>query len=705
MAGLNAEEAVGSIGDVLNLAGAGALSLEQSASYLTGAVKGFNDEMANSAYYADLMAKGATMANTDVDALGAALSGAAASANAYGQSAESTTLALLRLAEQNVTGSEAATAMNRAMADLYTPTDQAATALEELGIKTFEANGDARDFNVVVDDLNARLAEMSQEERLAYESTIFTTFGMKAFQKMTVSTTEKVEQFSAGLREASGSAMQQYATQTDNLEGKMAILNSALEALGIQIYDIFSETLKGSVGEGTEAIERLQEAVAEGELGESLEHLSESFSDLVETVIEIGEEALPVLVDGLALFIDYLPAIIGGIAGVKVAQIGYEAATIASTIATEGFNAVLMANPIGLIIGAVGALAGALIGLSTTFEGAGTAAELAEQDLQGYADTVGKAMDSMKESVEGANTSLKDISNSSGYIDSLKNELATLQDVAAKQGLNAEQKKRAVDIVKILNKELSGLNIIINEETGVVEGSTEEWLGNIEAREKAAKSSMALEKVKELTDEMADADYNLYLQEQELARITADKTAAEEELTRLLADRTLEENELGMALQDVYMKQDALNQEEEKVKADQIEYNKVIEESQAAIDSLTEYIGEEADAQSEAAVKTQTNTEAMSEQEKAAAELASAIEKETEKLADNLAQQATSFDSVIEASKQSKDEILKNLEENQQAVTEWAENIQTLMARGINDGILQELANMGPARRICAGVS
>ena len=104
MAGLSEEETLSSVADVLNLAAAGSLDMANAASYVTGAVKGFNDEFTNTQYYTDLMAKGATLAATDVDSLGAALSRSSSTAASFNQSAEDTTVALLRLAEQNVTG-------------------------------------------------------------------------------------------------------------------------------------------------------------------------------------------------------------------------------------------------------------------------------------------------------------------------------------------------------------------------------------------------------------------------------------------------------------------------------------------------------------------------------------------------------------------------------------------------------------------------
>lgn len=159
--GLTAEEQTAAIGSVFDLAAAGSLDMASAASYTTGAIKGFGDVMDNANYYTDLMAKGATLANTNVNDLGAALSASSATASGYGQKADGVTLSLLKLAEQGVTGEAAATSLNRAMADLYTPTDGAKTALQELGISAYDANGNTRDFNTVVAELNTKLSTMN----------------------------------------------------------------------------------------------------------------------------------------------------------------------------------------------------------------------------------------------------------------------------------------------------------------------------------------------------------------------------------------------------------------------------------------------------------------------------------------------------------------------------------------------------------------
>lgn len=297
-AGLSADEQISGIGTVLNLASAGAMSLEESASYTSGAVKGFGDSMSNASYYADLMAKGATLANTDVRGLGEAFSGSAATAKNYGQAADSVTLSLLRLAEQNVTGSEASTALNRAMADLYTPTDNASKALDQLGVSAYKSNGEAKDFNDLVDELNGSLQGMTAEQKNNALATIFTTQGLQAFNKMTASSDETVQKFWKGIQDSSGSAAQQAATQLDNLQGDITLLSSATEGLQLAFYNTFSGTVRGVIKGITSEVSGLAEAMESGGISGALSKLAQdaiNFSGQLPGLTKIGGD----LINGL----------------------------------------------------------------------------------------------------------------------------------------------------------------------------------------------------------------------------------------------------------------------------------------------------------------------------------------------------------------------------------------------------------------------
>lgn len=297
-AGLSADEQIGGIGTVLNLASAGAMSLEESASYTAGAVKGFGDSMGNASYYADLMAKGATLANTDVRGLGEAFSGSAATAKNYGQAADSVTLSLLRLAEQNVTGSEASTALNRAMADLYTPTDNASKALDRLGLSAYKSNDEAKDFNDLVDELNGSLQGMTAEQKNNALATIFTTQGLQAFNKMTASSDATVQKFWKGIQDSSGSAAQQAATQLDNLKGDITLLSSATEGLELGFYNTFSGTIRGAIKGTTSEVSGLAEAMESGGISGALSKLAQdaiNFSGQLPGLTKIGGD----LINGL----------------------------------------------------------------------------------------------------------------------------------------------------------------------------------------------------------------------------------------------------------------------------------------------------------------------------------------------------------------------------------------------------------------------
>lgn len=350
MAGLNEEEILSSVSDVLNLAAAGSIEMGNAASYVTGAVKGFNDEFTNTQYYTDLMAKGATLAATDVDSLGAALSRSSSTAASFNQSAEDTTVALLRLAEQNVTGEAASTALSRAMTDLYTPTDSAAAALNELGISMYDSEGNAREFNTVVDELNGKLSGMSQEQANAYKSTIFTSQGLRAFNMMTVSSTEKVQSFRDGLAEASdgiGSAAQQAETMLDNLQGDITIFGSAVEGLQIGVSDSVNGLMRDCVQFGTEQIGILTDAVKEngleglaGAVGEVLANVITKIGEYLPKLINLGVEVVKSFLTGLSdhadeiskILVDLAETLVNGISDI-LPQLIETAFTIVTSIA------------------------------------------------------------------------------------------------------------------------------------------------------------------------------------------------------------------------------------------------------------------------------------------------------------------------------------------------------------------------------------
>lgn len=295
MAGFDASTAIEMIPTVLNLAKAGSMGLGEAASYVAGSMKGFTGEAGDfadaleaSGTYADIMAAGATKANTSVSELGAALSGSSAIASSYGQSSTEAGVALLRLAEQSVTGSAAATALSAVMKDLYAGTDQAKAALEGLGVSAYDSSGEARNLNDVVGDLDAALSQLTTQERADLENVIFGIQGKSAFDKMVATTGEKLESFYDAIETSSGSAAQQAETMAANVQGAGDSLQSALEGFEIAIFKHLSEPLQQAQTMGADALNALTDGLEAGGVRGALESLgsfiSEKFTEVWQSV-------------------------------------------------------------------------------------------------------------------------------------------------------------------------------------------------------------------------------------------------------------------------------------------------------------------------------------------------------------------------------------------------------------------------------------
>lgn len=328
-AGYSAQEQVEILPDVLNLAAAGQIDMGSAAAYVTGAMNGFNDSTKDAGYYSDLIAKGATLAKTDVASLGEAMAGASSSAKSYGQSAEETEVALLRLAQQNVTGSEAATMLNRTMTDLYAPTDEAAAALDELGVSAYDEEGKARSLSDVLADLQTATAGMTDEQRNARLNTIFTTNGLQGYNKMCASSAEQTEEFASALEGASGSAEEQAKTQLDNLNGQLTLLKSALEGLLIAIGNTLMPIIEA-------AVTHLQSLV------EWLNGLDGTTRAIIVTIAGVVAAIGPVLII-FGTIVEKVGFAMTALKSLKALIVGLEAATVAPILAIVAIIGVLVA--------------------------------------------------------------------------------------------------------------------------------------------------------------------------------------------------------------------------------------------------------------------------------------------------------------------------------------------------------------------------
>lgn len=441
--GLSAAEQMQTLPEVLNLAASGNLDLATSSKYVTGAVKGYGDSFKNASKYTNLIAKGASLANTDVNALGMALSDSAATASSYGQTVEGTTLALLRLAEQNVTGTEASTALNRAMMDLYTPTSTAKKELEKLGVSAYDLKGKARPLNDVIDDLNKSLSGMSEEEANVTKNTIFSTYGLQAYNKMVVSSDATVQKFTTALEQSAGAAEQMAKTQMDNLAGDLKLAESASEGLKISLSNSLTPAIRDIVQTGTKELGKLKEAFDEG----GWQGLGLQFAKSAKEMIsKIGE---------------YVPKVM-------------KAAIEFGKGLTDGFA-----------------------------QGLGLKAKVYEESeaVQTTLDEIKTSVDQTKDDISGMKEALSGIDSE---YDALQKWVEVFDELSTKKNLTKSEELALKTAVEELNKVLPETQQIVQKENGEWEANTTQIKKNIEQLRKRAKAEALQDYTKKLYQDIWD---------------------------------------------------------------------------------------------------------------------------------------------------------------------------------------------------------
>jgi TP901 family phage tail tape measure protein len=719
MSGLDAQQQIAGLPTVLDLAAAGGMDLATSAGYVTTTVKGFSDSMDNAGYYADLMAKGATMANTNVAQLGEALATSGATAANYSQSADSVTLSLLRLAEQGKTGSEAGTMLNRTMADLYTPTDEAATALDGLGVSAYDASGHAKDFNELVDELKTALSGMSEEEKNATLNTIFTTNGLQAFNKMTVSTTEKVNQFRQGLAEASGSTAKQAETQLDNMNGAYTIMQSAIEGTRISLGELWQDDM-------TE-IYKLT-----GDLLTQLNEFIKNSPTLVKAIMA-GGAAVGVMTAGL---------------------VAYKAITLMATTATEIFGATLGGVPIMAVVGGLAALTAGVVALADV---AGSSVDPMDQltysseeqqqkleSLQAQYDEAVKKygltsdeasrlkyqIDDLNASIGDNGETLQDTADKAQAFaenfdtlqesfddqrESVKaNEaenlalIAKLEDLASSTNQTAGTQAAMKAIIDQLNGSIDGLNLSYDD-------LTKNQAGSIENLKKLAKAQADQELASEQVDEYVNAVKQQSLAEEALRKSKEELASATEaqkkaqadynaELDRAQTDSMYGGGPIGIMVDTNGL--DRANAAVETAQQNVDTYKAKLDEANAAI-AETEQAWKDAQEAAEKASEAQADgSETILTSQEAVAEAVESVQQELYDLADAYGNAYDSAESsfngmysIFDEATMKSDEYVQATVKNAQAALDsqlkywqsYADNIETLKSKSAEDlGITQQ---------------
>ena len=386
LAGYDADKAIETLPTVLNLAAAGGMDLATASDMVTDSMSALGDSAGTTESFVDKMAKTSQKSNTSVQQLGEALLtvGGTAKTLAGGVTEANTVLGIF--ADNGVKGAEGGTALRNVILSLTAPTDTAKKKIEELGLKVFDAEGNMRPLNDTFNDLNGILGTMTQGEQTEVLNEIFNKVDLKSVNALLANSGERFDELSGYISDCDGAAEKMAATMNDNLQGKVTILKSGLEGLGIAAYEKFKTPLTNAVENITEVIGKLQNDLTDGSLSGALDKIATGFGNLVEKASEIVAAVLPALLKGLGWIADNGEAIVSiltgigvGFAAFKVASLiqgvvtafkAFKLANEGATVAQWAMNAAMNANPIVFVVTLVAGLVAAIVTFIATNENA-----------------------------------------------------------------------------------------------------------------------------------------------------------------------------------------------------------------------------------------------------------------------------------------------------------------------------------------------
>lgn len=313
LAGYDTQKSMQMLPNVLNLAAAGNMELATASDMVTDASSALGLTTEQTTQLVDQMAMASSKSNTSVAQLGDAMLTVGGTAkNLKGGTTELST-ALGILADNGIKGSEGGTILRNAILSLTAPTGKAQKELDALGVSVFDSEGNMRSMNDIMMDLSASMADMTGEERAEAMSKIFNKRDLKGIEALLAGAGDRWNELSGYIDKAQGSAQKMADTQLDNLQGDVTLLKSAWEGLQISVSDKATPALRGLVQALTWAIDHAST------LGPIILGVATAFG-VFAVAINIG-------------------SIIGAV-----------------TTAMAAFNAVLAANPIGIVVALIAGL-------------------------------------------------------------------------------------------------------------------------------------------------------------------------------------------------------------------------------------------------------------------------------------------------------------------------------------------------------------
>lgn len=485
LAGYDAEKSITALPTVLNLAAAGGIDLGYASDMVTDSMSALGLETNQLEGFVDQLAKTSQKSNTNIAQLGEGILTVGGTAKDLAGGTIELNTALGILADNGVKGAEGGTALRNVILSLSAPTDKAAKTLKNLGLEVFDANGKLSPLNETFQDLDGKLSQMTDEEKINVLNTLFNKVDLKSVNALLANSGERFDELSGYIRNSAGAAADMAETMNDNLKGKLTILGSALEGLGIEMYEEFEQPFKEAAETAIQSVDTISYSLKNGKLSESMQSVARAIGSIASKAAELAINALPKMIDGFAFLVDnakilgtVLASTAGAVATFKGVMLvndmvkSWQAATTAARMFGAGMTTSLtgMQAAVGVATGNLGVMQAAVAALGSPMGVAAIAIAGVTAGIIALSiatDEDAKKMKEWKESSEEMtkelenrkaaweevqNTSREQISLNASEIDSTKEMIDELQTLVDENGKVVESKERVKYLTDKINE-------------------------------------------------------------------------------------------------------------------------------------------------------------------------------------------------------------------------------------------------------------
>src|SRR5690625_4315151 len=259
MAGFETNQIMDAMPGLLDLAASYNMDLGSAADIASNIISGFNLQAEETGRVSDVLAKGASTANTNVEQLGKAMEVVAPIGEMVGLEIEGLTAGIGRMSDAGIQGEKAGRMLRQGILRLSDPTGKAADLIEELGINVFDSEGNMKNLDAVVGELNKGLKDMSADAQAAALSTIFGSESTAGWSALLTVGQEDLKDYRKELQNSEGAAKKMADTMEDNAKGAWREFKSAAEEAGIALSEHLLPAVTDAIEYGTDLVRKFGE--------------------------------------------------------------------------------------------------------------------------------------------------------------------------------------------------------------------------------------------------------------------------------------------------------------------------------------------------------------------------------------------------------------------------------------------------------------